>query len=214
MKGFSLLKKMLFVTATFTCSLASVQAGTLLIDTAPVIEPNVQSERCDGAVSLKVVPEQDTVIDQLDAYINPLAPTNIRFMIAANPQNTVLYYGPPVAVAAGIQWVQSPAFSFTLLQGQTYEIAAMVEGCAIYPWDQIPTTENGLTTTSQNGNPTDYNAPTSLGHVNGVDPRFRIYGDAPVVLAQSIPTASALGLLIMALVLLATGLITRRKYSV
>lgn len=79
---------------------------------------------------LKVIPDQDTTIDQLEAYINPSASTNVRFMIADNPQNAVLYYGPPVAVAAGTQWVQSPAFSFTLLQGQTYALKFM----AMHHW--------------------------------------------------------------------------------
>ena len=205
---------MLFLSAAFTCSLASAQAGTLLIDTAPVIDPSsVTDERCDGSISLKVIPEQDTTIDQLEAYINPSDSTNVRFMIADNPQDTVLYYGPAVAVGSGTQWVQSPAFSFTLLQGQTYEIAAMVEGCAFFPWDQIPTTENGLTTTARNGNPTGYNAPTSLGAENGVDPRFRIYGGA-TGLTKGIPAASSLGLLMMVLALLTTGLMMRRKYSV
>lgn len=67
----------------------------------------------------------------------------------------------------------------------------MVEGCAYFLWEVIPATENGLTTTSQNGNPTNYNAPTTLGTELGVDPRFRIYGGVPVVSTQSIPTASS-----------------------
>lgn len=195
--------------------LSFTQAGAvLLIDTAPITDPlSANDERCDGAISLKVTPQVDTIIDRLDAYIDPIGATNVRFMIADNPQNTVLYYGPPVAVGAGTQWVQSPAFSFTLLQGQTYEIAAMVEGCANFPWDQLPTTENGLATTSNNGNPTNYVAPTSLGASNGVDPRFRIYGTNSLVSGppMSIPTLSAWGGVVLSISLLGLVFYSRRK---
>lgn len=182
------------------------------MDTAPVINPtSLTDQRCDGSISLKVIPDWDITIDRLDAYIDIIEPTNVRFLIADNPQNTVLYYGPPVAVGTGTQWIQSPAFRFTLSQGQTYEIAAMVEGCAYFPWDLIPASENGLTTTSTNGNPENYAAPTNFGELNGVDPRFRIYGDAQ---SDAIPTVGFLGGVLMVFALLVSGLMVRRKYSV
>lgn len=161
--------------ALFFGMLANAQAA-LLIDTAPVVNPSsLTDNRCDGAISLKIVPAVDTPISQLEAYIDPDAATNVRFLIADNPQNTVLYYGPAVSVSADTQWVTSPAFNFTLQAGQTYEIAAMVEGCANFPWSLSNATDNGLTAVAENGNPDNYDAPTGLGEVNGVVPRFRIY---------------------------------------
>lgn len=166
--------------------LANAHAA-LLIDTVPVVDPmSLDDDRCDGSISLKIVAAVDTPITRLEAYIDPDAATNVRFLIADNPQNTVLYYGPAVAIQADTQWVASPAFNFTLQAGQTYEIAAMVEGCANFPWSLVASTDNGLTTSAANGNPTNYSAPTNLGESNGVVPSFRIY-DGDAVVSDSTP---------------------------
>jgi len=199
----------LFVLLTLMLASAATFAGdSLLIDTAPVIEEFVD-ERCDGSISVKVIPEGVVAtITLLEAYIEPLEATNVRFAIASTPENNLLLYTDPVAVSPGLQFVTSPPINFRMIPEETYEIAAMVQGCANFPWDTVPSTENGLTTTSRNGNPDNYDAPTNFGESNGVDPRFLIYG---TVTTFAIPTLNIWGLFLLGAFLLAAVMIMRRR---
>lgn len=68
-----------------------------LIDTS-VVTDNTTDSRTDGAISLKLEVDNDTSVEQLEAFINPVAPTNVRFLIASNGPDAVLFYSAPVAV--------------------------------------------------------------------------------------------------------------------
>lgn len=177
-----------------------------LIDTS-VVTDNTTDSRTDGAISLKLEVDNDTSVEQLEAFINPVAPTNVRFLIASNGPDAVLFYSAPVAVGAGAQWVQSPAFNFTLLAGQRYEIAAMVEGQAAFPWGLTQLSDNGLTAFPENGNPQNFAAPTNLGESNGVAPHFRIFGSAQAASGPvAVPALPLFALLLLGGLLVLSGM--------
>lgn len=150
----------------------------LIMDTAPVVSAGSETDqRCDGAISTAITATQPTTITRLETDINVLnAATNIRFAIFDQSTSTLVFYSDPVAAPLGRSIVSSPVFSFTMTVGTRYHFAAMVEGCAGYPYDLTPATENGLQTFSTNGNPTGYAAPVGPNECCSVDPRFLIYG--------------------------------------
>lgn len=169
----------LLMTALVGLGSMSAAAQAPLIDTS-VVTFDTTDSRSDGAISLKIEAANDTQIGQLEAFINPITATNVRFLIASNDPDAVLFYSDSVAVSSGAQWVLSPAFNFTLLAGQRYEIAAMVEGEAFFPWGFTQLSENGLTAFPENGNPVNFASPTNLGEINGVVPHFRIFSTAQI----------------------------------
>ena len=177
----------------------SLSAQGLLLDTStiPANPDSVGNGRTDGAISLKVESAADTVINVLEARLVTDAASNVRFLIATNNPNEIVFYSDPVAVDAGDVWVTSPTFEVTLIAGQRYEIAAMVEGTAVFPWHLDSITQNGLTALAENGNPENYISPTNLGDANLVTPHFRIYASVPLSPAAPVPTLplAALGLL-------------------
>tara|TARA_R110002072_G_scaffold229825_1_gene387048 strand:+ start:70 stop:744 length:675 start_codon:yes stop_codon:yes gene_type:complete len=203
-KNKSLIAVLMVALAGFGAMPAMAQAP--LIDTS-VVTDNTTDSRTDGAISLKLEVDNDTSVEQLEAFINPVAPTNVRFLIASNGPDAVLFYSAPVAVGAGAQWVQSPAFNFTLLAGQRYEIAAMVEGQAAFPWGLTQLSDNGLTAFPENGNPQNFAAPTNLGESNGVAPHFRIFGSAQAASGPvAVPALPLFALLLLGGLLVLSGM--------
>ena len=66
-------------------------AQARLIGTS-VVTDNTTDSRTDGAISLKLEVDNDTSVEQLEAFINPVAPTNVRFLIDSNGPDAVLFY--------------------------------------------------------------------------------------------------------------------------
>jgi hypothetical protein len=164
-------------TATATVSNVAVECTNQLMETAPVLVAT-NDQRCNGAISLAVEATSAVTLNRLDAQIEPTTATNVRFAIFNRDTSSLLFYSTPVAVVpgSGRQYVRSPDFTFAMTPGTRYHFAAMVDGCAFFPWSTTPLETNGIKTFAKNGNPTNFAAPVGPAECCGVAPSFKIYG--------------------------------------
>ncbi len=166
---------------------AAPASAPLLIDTAPV--PNGGSARCDGAISLHMRADQTVLVTGIKSHLaptgsdvdgNPVTSSNVRFAIWTHPDETLVFYGNPVNVSNGDQFVDNGPLVFTMDAGQDYDVASMIDNCANFPYDAFDPKDNGvLATYANNGNPVNYVSPDISGG-NGdccaVDPGLQFFG--------------------------------------
>lgn len=107
-----------------------------------------------------------TVITNFSVYNQMTVPGNLEFLIFNNVTQTLLYNSGPIAYGAdaGLTWKQSPALTFTLVAGQTYNFGALSDVEANYGYNiSGDLTQNGLTSAQRNSNVGNFGSPTFIG---------------------------------------------------
>lgn len=175
------------VTYTVTAADGTTKDYAVTVSPSPLMDTyssnyvSVTSSRCDGSISLHLGAGTATTVQLLETLVKPTSDTNLKFVVWNDTSESIVYTSAPIAIKAadGQQTVSSGAVSFQLAAGSDYQFAAIVEGCASFPWTIGQNTQNGLTAYSSNGNPTGYASPTFYEDFAGVNVAYKIYGSQP-----------------------------------
>ena len=107
---------------------------------------------------------------------------NLRFVIFDHPAHNRLLLTNPQPFApdsAGVAtWKDSVPINFTLVGGQSYDVGAITDVAANWPFDSTADTVLNITSVSSNANFSDFTNPSQIGHA-GVDTPVRLWGTLP-----------------------------------
>lgn len=124
----------------------------------------------------------NTTITRISILNEMTARGNVRFLIFDHPAHNRLVMTTPQPYApdaGGIPtWKDSMPINFTLLAGQSYDVGAITDVAANWPFDFTADTALNITSVVSNANFSDFNNPSQIGHA-GVDTPVRLWGALP-----------------------------------
>lgn len=88
--------------------------------------------------------------------------------------SVLLYTTAKPLVDNGAAWYTSDAISFALQAGQSYDIGALTDVAGTWYFDTTPNSANGISSTSQNPNFSNYASPSQIGHA-GADCGIQLF---------------------------------------
>lgn len=124
----------------------------------------------------------NTTITRISILNEMTARGNVRFVIFDHPGHNRLLMTTPQPFApdnTGVPtWKDSVPINFTFLAGQSYDVGAITDVAANWPFDFTADTALNVTSVVSNANFSDFNNPSQVGHA-GVDTPVRLWGTLP-----------------------------------
>ena len=165
------------------------EISELLFDS---FEPQNQAETrpAENSFTTQLTVDADTSIGSLASFNEMSTGGLLKFVIFEHPSQNLVFQSDPVAFAADPSgqpsWKKSPEFTFTLEAGRSYHVAAISDSTVRWHYDTIPSSQNGISSVSANGNFSDFTNPQMSPGYASADAAIRIYSpgaDPPSALA-------------------------------
>jgi len=163
-------------------NLEAVANSVLIFDSRDFAGASQVTRLAGNSIGALINVAANTTITRISVLNEMTARGNLRFVIFDHPShNRVLLTNPqPFAPdAVGVPtWKDSVAINFTLVGGQSYDIAATADVTANWTFDVTADTALNISSVSSNANLTDFNNPSVAGHA-GADTHVRLQGLLP-----------------------------------